>query len=119
MSHFAEVDESNTVLRVIVVADSDTADENGVENDSIGEAFCADLLGGTWKRTSYSGSYRQGFAGIGYTYDEARDAFIGPQPFPSWGLDNNAVWQPPTPMPDDGLLYNWDEDTTSWVEVTE
>jgi len=119
MSHFAEIDESNTVLRVIVVADSNTADENGVEADSIGEAFCTDLLGGTWKRTSYSGTYRTRFAGIGYTYDDARDAFIAPQPFPSWTLnDTTTEWEPPTPRPDDGLLYDWDEDTTSWVEVT-
>jgi hypothetical protein len=117
MSHFAEVDESNTVLRVIVVADSSTTDEDGVEVDSIGEAYCADLLGGTWKRTSYSGSYRRRFAGIGFTYDEARDVFISPQPFPSWTLDENTDWQPPTSMPDGDICHFWDEDTTSWVEV--
>ena len=104
------------MLRVIVVADSNTADEDGVEVDSIGEAFCADLLGGTWKCTSYNGNYRTRYAGIGYTYDEARDAFISPQPFPSWTLnDTTTDWEPPTPCPD-GPAY-WDEATTSWVEI--
>ena len=118
MSHFAEVDESNIVLRVIVVADSNTADEDGVEVDSIGEAYCADLLGGTWKRTSYSGSYRTRFAGIGHTYDDARDAFIWPQPFPSWTFNEDTTeWEPPTPRPE-GRSY-WDEDTLSWVEEAE
>ena len=115
MSHFAEVDESNTVLRVIVVGDSNTTDEDGVEVDSIGEAYCTDLLGGTWKRTSYNGNYRTRYAGIGYTYDEARDAFISPQPFPSWTLNETTTdWEPPTQSP----VYGWDEDTTSWVEIT-
>ena len=116
MAHFAEVNESNIVLRVIVVADSDTADEDGVEVDSIGEAFCTDLIGGTWKRTSYNGNYRTRYAGIGYTYDDARDVFISPQPFPSWTLNEDTTgWDPPVPRPD-GRSY-WDEATTSWVEV--
>ena len=119
MAHFAEVDTTNTVLRVIVVANEDTADEDGVEIDAIGEAFCADLLGGTWKRTSYSGNYRTRYAGIGYTYDADLNAFITPQPYPSWSLDQDTEWQPPVSYPDDGEAYDWDEDTTSWVERTE
>ena len=85
----------------------------------IGEAFCADLLGGTWKRTSYSGNYRTRYAGIGYTYDADLDAFITPQPYPSWALDQGTEWQPPVSYPDDGEAYEWDEATTSWVERTE
>ena len=118
MAHFAEINEDNEVLRVIVVADEDTADSEGNEVDSIGEAFCNDLLGGTWKRTSYNNNYRVRYAGMGYTFDAGRDAFIAPSPFPSWVLnDDTTEWEAPTPYPDDGNDYYWDEDTTSWVEV--
>jgi hypothetical protein len=127
MAHFAEIDASNTVLRVIVVANADTADETGAEVESIGQQFCTDLLGGTWVQTSYNtrgGVHLLGgtplhmnYAGIGYVWDGT--GFAVPQPFPSWSLDENYVWQPPTPMPDDGIPYEWDEDTESWVEVTE
>ena len=60
--------------------------------------------------------YRKHYAGIGHTYDTGRDAFITPQPYPSWALDDNADWQAPVPMPDDGEMYSWDEDTLAWVE---
>ena len=116
MAHFAEIDTDNIVLRVIVVANEDTADADGNEVDSIGEAFCTNLLSGSWKRTSYNDNYRTRYAGIGYTFDAGRDAFIEPSPFPSWVLnDATPDWEAPTPMPGDGYL--WDEDTTSWVEV--
>ncbi len=118
MAHFAQLDETNTVLNVIVVADEDTADADGNEIDAIGEAFCADLLGGTWRRTSYNNNYRVRFAMIGSTFDEARDAFIDAQPFPSWVLnDDTTEWEAPVPRPDG--YYVWGEDTTSWIEVTE
>jgi len=110
------------VLRVIVVADEDTADSEGNEVDSIGEAFCHDLLGGTWKRTSYNNNYRGRYAGgaDGVVFDEDRDAFIYPSPFSSWVLNETTTeWEPPTPYPDDGNDYYWDEDSTSWIEVTE
>ena len=122
MAHFAEIDSGNIVLRVIVIADQDTADADGNEVDSVGETFCNDLLGGTWKRTSYNSNYRVRFAEPGYTFDADRDAFIAPQPssFPSWVLnDSTTEWEPPTPMPDDGKDYYWDEDSTSWIEMTE
>ena len=80
MAHFAELDSNNVVLRVIVVANSDTADANGTEVESIGVAFCQKLLGGNWKQTSYHGNIRKNYAGIGYTYDAERDAFIAPKP---------------------------------------
>ena len=117
MAHFAEINVDNLVLRVIVVANADTADANGVEVESIGTAFCNRLLGGTWKQTSYNGNIRKRYAGIGYTYDAGRDAFITPQPYPSWALDANTDWQAPVPMPTDGKRYSWDEPTLSWVEV--
>lgn len=117
MAHFAELDSNNVVLRVIVVANKDTADANGNEVESIGVAFCQKLFGGNWKQTSYHGNIRKNYAGIGYTYDASIDAFVAPQPYPSWVLDANAQWQAPVPYPTDGKMYAWDEDTLSWVEV--
>lgn len=120
MAHFAELDANNVVLRVIVVSNKDTSDANGVEKEHIGAAFCERLFGGTWKQTSYNGNIRKNYAGIGYTYRADIDAFVPPQPFPSWSLDTNAQWQPPVPMPADASQekpYTWDEATTAWVEV--
>ena len=114
MAHFAEMDETNTVLRVIVVANDDTADADGTEIETIGAQFCNDLLGGTWVQTSYNNNLRVQFAGIGYTYDESLDAFIAPQPFPSWGLNSDtADWEPPSPVIPG---CEWDEDTPAWVQ---
>lgn len=121
MAHFAKIDENNVVLEVIVVHNNELIDETGNENESKGIAFCKSLFGWTtnWVQTSYNGNFRKNYAGIGYTYDAARDAFIPPQPFPSWVLnDDNCRWEAPTPMPNDGKFYRWDEATTSWVEVT-
>lgn len=118
MAHFAEIDENNVVTRVIVVANKDTADANGNEVESIGVAFCQRLLGGNWKQTSYHGNIRKNYAGIGYTYDAAIDAFVPPKPYPSWVLNSDtAQWEAPVPMPTDGKMYSWDEATQSWVEV--
>ena len=117
MAHFCELDSNNVVLRVIVVANSDTADANGNEVESIGVAFCQKLFGGNWKQTSYHGNIRKNYAGIGYTYDASIDAFVAPQPYPSWVLDANAQWQAPVPYPTDGKMYAWDEATQSWVVV--
>ncbi len=118
MAHFAEIDQFGKVKRVIVVANSDTADASGVEKEHIGAAFCEKLFGGTWKQTSYNGNFRKNYAGIGYTFDANIDAFVPPQPYPSWTLNNTtAQWQAPTPMPQDGKRYSWDEATTSWKEM--
>lgn len=118
MAHFAELDENNVVTRVIVVANKDAADANGNEVESIGVAFCQRLLGGNWVQTSYHGNIRKNYAGIGYTYDAAIDAFVPPQPYPSWVLNpDTAQWEAPVPMPTDGKMYSWDEATQSWVEV--
>ena len=123
MAHWAEIDEDNIVVRVLVVAD-DKED---------GQAFLADELGlgGTWKKTSYNTvggvhtnggtPFRKNFAGIGFTFDAAKDAFIPPKPFASWTLNaTSCLWEAPTPMPVvEGKFYTWDEETTSWKEVTE
>jgi hypothetical protein len=123
MAHFAELDENNIVLRVIVVDNGDTADEDGNEVEAIGITFCENLLGGTWLQTSYNNNIRKKFAGIGLVYDSNFDEFLDPQRFPSWQLDDNHDWQPPTPRPDDGPLhdkaYDWDEDSLSWLEASE
>ena len=93
MAHFAELDENNVVLRVVVIGNADTSDANGVEKEHIGAAFCEKLFGGTWKQTSYNGNMRKRYAGIGYTYNAELDAFIPPTPYASWTLNSEtAVW---------------------------
>lgn len=119
MAHFAQLDANNVVLQVIVVNNADTADENGVEQESIGIAFCENLLGGTWIQTSYNANMRKNYAGIGFTYQADIDAFVPPQPYPSWVLNpDTAQWEAPVPYPNDGKYYVWDESTLSWVEST-
>ena len=109
MAHFAEIDENNIVLRVVVV-------DNGHETGGA-EYLKYDLnLGGTWIKTSYNGNIRKNFAGIGYYFNPMLDAFIPPQPFPSWVLDESACqWVAPSPLPLDGVRYVWDENVISWV----
>ncbi|CAB4131330.1 hypothetical protein UFOVP120_80 [uncultured Caudovirales phage] len=118
MAHFAELDENNVVLRIIVVSNDECRDDSGNESEAIGASFCNRLLGGVWKQTSYNGRIRKNYAGIGFIYDEAKDAFIEPQPFPSWALNTTTCqWEPPSPFPLDGGAYIWDEPTLSWVSV--
>jgi len=117
LAHFAQLNEENIVTQVIVVANQDTADKDGVENEAIGAEFCTNLLGGRWKQTSYNGNIRKNYAGIGYKYDETLDAFIPPQPFASWTLDENAQWEAPVAYPTDGKRYTWNEETLVWDEV--
>ena len=116
MSHFAQI-KNGVVIQVIVVNNADTANAEGVEMEHIGAAFCERLLGGEWKQTSYNGNIRKNYAGIGYTYDAVRDAFIPPQPYPSWALNEQICqWESPTPMPTDGKRYAWGEATLNWIE---
>lgn len=116
MSHFARLGPNNVVEQVIVVDNKDTADANGIEKEYIGAAFCERLLGGRWVQTSYNGNKRKNYAGIGFTYDEQRDAFIPPKTYASWVLDEDKCqWKAPVDMPTDGQMYAWDEATTSWV----
>ncbi len=121
MAHFAQIDEASIVLQVIVINNSEILDQNGVESEAVGVTFCRSLFGQdtNWVQTSYNGNFRKNYAGIGYTYDVGRDAFIAPKPFPSWVLNEETCqWESPIPYPDDGKVYRWDEDTQQWVEVT-
>ena len=115
MAHFAELDENNTVLQVIVVHNNELKGANGVEYENKGIQFCETLFGhANWKQTSYNHNIRKQFAAAGYTYDQDKDVFVAPQPFPSWSLDDNSDWQAPTPMPEDDNLYSWNEETQDW-----
>lgn len=118
MAHFAKLDENNLVQEVNVVNDSDLLDENGQESEAVGIAFLTAWSGGYahWKQTSYNGTIRKNYAGIGHTYDAARDAFIPPQPYPSWLLDETTCrWHSPVAYPTDGAVYSWDEANRQWV----
>lgn len=121
MAHFAKLDENNVVLEVHVVHNNELLDENGVEQEQRGIDFLINWSNGylVWKQTSYNGTFRKNYAGIGYTYDPQRDAFIPPKPFPSWTLnEQTCLWEPPVPYPTDGNLYQWDEISINWLEVT-
>ena len=120
MAHFAELGMDNIVQRVIVVHNNELLDDDGVEQESLGAAFCNGLFGGTWVQTSYNKSMRKNFAGVGFTYDSTRDAFIPPKPYASWVLDEaTCLWEAPVAMPDDGNSYTWNEELTAWDLVTE
>ena len=111
MAHFAEIDESGVVLQVLVVPDA---------QEHRGHEFLADDLGlgGLWVQTSYNARIRKNYAGIGMTYDADRDAFIAPQPYASWILNEDTCqWEAPVPYPTDGVMYTWNEETTDWEAV--
>jgi hypothetical protein len=109
MSHWAEIDNTNTVIRVLVGDNNDTAGDEGYQ-------WLIDNLGGTWIKTSYNNRIRKQFASIGYKYDVDADVFIALKPYPSWTLDNNFDWQPPVPKPNEGY-WLWDEEIGNWVEA--
>lgn len=117
MAHFAELNEDNIVLRVIVINNNDIHNKEFPESEPIGQEYIKKILRtGNWKQTSYNASFRKNYAGTGYTYDEARDAFILPKNYESWILDENTCrWKAPVDIPNDGKLYNWDENTLSWI----
>lgn len=109
MSHWAEIDNNNKVIRV-TVGDNNLPDE--------GYQWLVDNLGGTWIKTSYNANIRGKYAGIGDTYNAEEDIFIAPQPFPSW-TRSGSFWNPPTPMPTtEDKFYYWSEDDLSWREIT-
>lgn len=114
MAHFAELDENNVVLRVVVISNKDTEDDQGHEVESIGVAFCENLFGGgIWKQTSYNGNIRKNFAGIGYFYDSVNDVFIPPQPWPVCILDTDTYrWNCPV---FNDPNWKWDPVTKTWV----
>lgn len=121
MAHFAEIDENNQVVRVLVTDNNDPAGDEGYQ-------WLVDNFGGTWIKTSFNTDkgvhlnggvpLRKNYAGIGYTYDSSKDAFIPPKPHNSWILNNSScIWESPVELPNDGKNYKWDEDTVSWVEI--
>ena len=134
MAHFAQLD-NNIVQQVIVVANEDCGGGVFPESEAVGQAFIASLgLAGVWKQTSYntrggiyydpetgepsedqSKALRKNYAGIGFTYDAERDAFIPPKPFESWVLnEETCLWDAPLPYPEDGASYYWNEELFSW-----
>lgn len=110
MAHYAFLDANNVVTEVITGVDETELIE-GLDT----ETWYKNFRGQVCKRTSYNNNIRKQYAGIGYTYDADADVFVAPQPYPSWTLDNNHDWQPPTPMPDGD--YYWNEDTQTWLLV--
>lgn len=120
MAHFAKLDENNIVTQVIVVKNDVLLKTDGTESEQKGIDFLNTLFGNAnWIQTSYNGNFRKQYAGSGCTYDELNDIFIAPQPEPSWILDENFDWQPPTPYPDDGQPYQWNEETQTWDLITQ
>lgn len=120
MAHFAQLDENNKVINVIVVNNEVISNEQFPTSEPIGIEFCQSLYGidTVWKQTSYNANFRYNYAGIGYTYDATRDAFISQKPYESWVLDENTCrWKAPIPYPDDSQDYVWDEDTISWKKL--
>lgn len=110
MAHYAEINENNIVINVIVIPDSVDTDEKEAEN------YCKRITGSNnnWLKTSYNNNIRKNYAGVGYFYDKDLDAFIAPKPFNSWILDENCKWIAPIQYPNDGFYYFWSENTTSW-----
>ena len=116
MAHFVELDETNIVIRGIVVHNNELLDENGNESEQKGIDFCVAHYGGTWIQTSYNANFRKNYAGIGYLYDPIRDIFLPPKPYPSWILDEEELnWIEPTPKPDSGF-WIWNEEILNWEE---
>lgn len=120
MAHFAELDNDNRVIRCILVDDSNCLDENGVEKEEVGIAFCNSLFPGRWIQTSITASFRKNFASVGYTYDEERDAFIPPRTFNMWLLDEETCqWVPPVPDPsNETSSWFWNDINGYWEEFT-
>ena len=116
MAHFAKIDSNGIVTQVIAVK-NDILLENGVEKEQKGKDFIQGLFGaGTWVQTSYNGNIRKNYAGIGYTYDSAKDAFIPPKPFASWALnESTCLWEAPVDRPADGTICEWDEENQQWI----
>jgi len=122
MAHFAELNSSNEVLRVIVVSNDDVT-ANGGDLHADAETFVTTIVphgtgGVAWKQTSYNNNFRKQYAGTGYTYDSSKNKFIQPKPYTSWSLDASDDWQAPVNKPDDGKMYIWNETDTQWDEVT-
>ena len=119
MAHFAKIGKGNIVIKIHRV-NNKVLMKDGEENEQQGVEFLQNLYNNkdSYIQTSYNGNFRKNYAGRGYKYDSIRDAFIDQQPYSSWVLDEDTCkWGAPTPYPDDGKKYSWDEDTTSWKEI--
>lgn len=116
MAHFAEINEQNMVLRIIVVNNDVIRDSQGNEIEEIGISFCKNLFGGTWIQTSYNAKIRGKYAAIGDTYNLREDLFISPQPYPSW-IRTGSYWQAPVPLPEDEKMYKWNEEELRWDQI--
>jgi hypothetical protein len=114
MAHYAFLDSNNIVTEVIV-----GIDETETIEGLTPEQWYGDFRGQKCVRTSYNGNIRKNYAGIGYSYDEAKDAFIAPRPFPSWVLNDACRWEAPTPYPTDGKFYQWVEADLNWQVVSD
>ena len=116
MASFAKIGLNNKVIEVLSVVNEVLHDSNGVEQEVNGIDFLTKLTGyPVWVQTSYNNNFRKNHAGIGYTYDETRDAFIPPKPFASWILnEDTCLWEAPVALPDDGGKYNWNEANQTW-----
>jgi len=117
MAYFAKLGKGNIIETVISINNSVITDANGIEQEQLGVDFINKLYNtrDVWKQTSYNNNIRKNFAGIGYTYDEDRDAFIPPKPFNSWILnEDTCLWNPPVAYPQDNNRYTWNEQTLSW-----
>ena len=112
MAHYAFIDINNIVTKVITGIDETELIE-GLDTETWYGNYCGQVC----KRTSYNNNIRKQYAGIGYTYNADLDIFIAPQPYPSWTLDSNQDWQPPTPMPSTGGDYRWSEEELAWVAI--
>ena len=136
MAHFAKLGANGKVIQVLTLNNSDMLNADGVEDESVGQQYLEthnNWPAQMWIQTSYNTrggqhydpltgeqdgqpALRKNFAGKGFTYDAERDAFIPPQPFASWLLnEDSCLWNAPVPYPDDGGLYQWDEDSLSWI----
>jgi len=122
MAHFAELNSSNEVLRVIVVSNDDV-NANGGDQHADAETFVTTIVphstgGVAWKQCSYNNNFRKQYVGKGATYDASKNIFIADKPYPSWALDASDDWQAPVDKPDDGKMYNWNETDRQWEELT-
>jgi hypothetical protein len=116
MASFAKIGLNNKVITVLSVNNEVLKDSNGVEQEQLGIDFLTNIYGwAIWKQTSYNGNFRKNHAGIGYTYDEDRDAFIPPKIYNSWILNENTCqWEAPIAKPDNENLYRWNEINLNW-----
>jgi hypothetical protein len=120
MAYFAKLDENDVVTDVLALNNIEMLTSEGVESEDMGKAFFIRWSNGhnKWVQTSYNGTIRKNYAGIGFKYDKGRDAFIPPQPYASWVLDEDTCqWVSTIPMPTDGKIYVWNEEMLSWIEA--